>query len=198
MAHPFTDPQIIEAVCSGGYVRENAWRYVAEHWSNYCTRIVIKVTRCQSVQAMEAFSHAVVGADNRIRSAGGQHFLKTATLKSYLTQSAIYAAWAILRREKKVEMLKDEEFPGSDNDDWFRRKNCREIMENALSILGERCKKILLMFNDDFNMKEIAEEMGFANEDVAKKEKYGCQKKFIAQLCANPQIRNLLTENCYD
>jgi len=197
MDQHYTELQIIEDIRSGGLARENAWRYVSKNWGSYCCGTAIKSSGCNAKQAVEAFSIAVIGTDKRILSPDGSSFLRTASLKSYLTQSTVYAARGLLSKGFKYGDLNDGESFKENADDWFSQKNCREIMENSLAFLGERCKKILLMFNDNFNMKEIADEMGYSNENVAKKEKYKCQGNFKDYLRANPSVKNLLKENCY-
>lgn len=201
-----TDKELIVAIRVGGPARESAWRHISKDWGDYCSGTAIKRTECLKEEAKTAFSIAVVGVDKKIRNTDGYDFLKTASLKTYLTKSTINASWMILRQRKSYIDLDDEkvklpevriELPGESNSDWFRREKCREAMEKALEGIGERCKKILTMFNDNFGMDAIAEEMGFKNEDSAKKEKYKCQVKFKEYLIKNPPVRDLIKENCY-
>ncbi|MEI7587272.1 hypothetical protein [Runella sp.] len=185
---------------SGGSAREAAWRYIAVNWSIYCCTTTIISTGCEMHEAKEAFSIACTGVDKRIRTAGDYNFLKTASLKTYLTRSTITAAWLVMRRRKKDPgdegFNHDAQHEGEVNN-WFRQKDCREILEKALAQIGPRCKKILILHKDGFGMNEIMNEMSLRNEDVAKSEKWQCQEKFKAYLRSNPNIVRLLKDNCY-
>jgi RNA polymerase sigma factor (sigma-70 family) len=200
MSQPYTDRQCIDALRTGGRLREAIWRYITESWSGYCRGAAVRKTGCTDTEVREAFSMACVGVDKRIRTTVGYDFLAKASLKTYLTSATIRAAWTVMSRRKKYpddERLIVQAADGEDPDTWYRQKDCREIMEKALSNLGERCKKILILFKDGFGMKEIMTEMGFGNEDVAKTEKWQCQEKFKKYLRANPDVKSLLIENCY-
>lgn len=202
MSQKYTDRQIMDAFRSGGIIRENIWRYITVNWSGYCCGTAIKRARCEEHEAKEAFSIACLAVDKRIRTTTGYDFLSKASLKTYLTSATIRAAWAVMRQRKKDMSLEETNLYSEgeqdlDMNNWFRQKDCREILEKALSNIGERCKKILILFKDGFGMKVIMKEMGLGNEDVAKTEKWQCQEKFKAYLRTNPNIINLLKENCY-
>ncbi len=52
------------------------------------------------------------------------------------------------------------------------------LVHKALDNLGDTCRNILMMFYfDGFDMKTIAEAIGFANTDVAKSKKHQCMKQ---------------------
>lgn len=197
MFQKYTDQQIMEAFRSGGKVREEVWRYISENWSGYCCGTAIKRTGCDEREARQAFSIACSGVDKRIRTTMVYDFLIKASLKTYLASATMREAWHILRQRKKDSGEEEVNLhSGGEEEDlsnWFRQKDCREIMEKALTGIGARCKKILLLFEDGFGMKE----MGFGNEDVAKTEKWQCQERFKTYLRMNPHIKNILKENCY-
>lgn len=200
MFEKHTDQQIMEDIRSGGGARENIWRYITVNWSGYCCGTAVKKTGCEEHEAREAFSIACLGVDKRIRTTIGYDFLNKASLKTYLTSATIRAAWIVIRQRKKDSRDKGINWyseGGEDLNNWFHQKDCREILEKALANIGERCKKILILFKDGFGMKEIMKEMGFGSEDVAKTEKWQCQERFKAYLRTNPHIKNLLKENCY-
>lgn len=192
-----TDQELIDDIRAGGRPRENAWMYIANHWGEYCCRTAIQRTQCTREEAKQAFSIAVVGVDKRIRSTEGYAFLGVASLKTYLTASTIYAALDLVRKRTGYAPLIQDEAAGEDAGKWFGRESCREVMDKALSGIGERCKKILLMFYNGFSMKEIAESFGFSSEETARKEKYKCQEKFKQYLIENPAVRTQLEINCY-
>jgi RNA polymerase sigma factor (sigma-70 family) len=60
-------------------------------------------------------------------------------------------------------------------------KERQTLIDQLFSELGERCKDMLLntIFHH-MSMKEIAEKMGFANENAAKTSHYKCKQRLIA------------------
>lgn len=57
------------------------------------------------------------------------------------------------------------------------------IVRAALDVLGEPCRKLLLLFYwEERSMEEIAVELGFANAATAKSKKYQCKKLLEQEL----------------
>ena len=73
-------------------------------------------------------------------------------------------------------------------DDITNQENRKEIMKITMSsfnALDEPCQRLIKMFYvDELNMKQIAEEMGFSNDKVAKTTKSRCYKKWVNKVKA--------------
>ena len=53
-----------------------------------------------------------------------------------------------------------------------------QIIRSCINELGDTCKRILMYYYfDGMSMNEIAEKLGYANNDTAKTKKYKCKKK---------------------
>jgi RNA polymerase sigma factor (sigma-70 family) len=65
----------------------------------------------------------------------------------------------------------------------------QKLVHALMDTLGDRCKELLTLsvFNK-FSMKEIAEKMGFANENAAKTGNYKCKQKLIDLVKSKPDI----------
>jgi len=62
-----------------------------------------------------------------------------------------------------------------------------------LESLGGNCKRILVLYYfDRLKMKEIAEVMNFANDQVAKNKKSSCLKKLKAKISESPRLKDIL------
>ncbi len=77
--------------------------------------------------------------------------------------------------------------PMSENDtdepDFEQR---RLLVEQNMKLLGDKCRTCIdLFYFQKKSMQEIAVQLGWANEDVAKKEKYRCLRK-LRQLIGLP------------
>ena len=68
----------------------------------------------------------------------------------------------------------------------------RSLYRESFAKLGERCRKILSLFTSGKKMKEIALAMAFASDNVAKKEKFKCQKKLITMIRQDARYNELL------
>ena len=55
-----------------------------------------------------------------------------------------------------------------------------EILDSKLDEIGERCKKVLMMWARDYSMKEITSELDFSSEAMARKTKFKCKQKLVA------------------
>ena len=68
----------------------------------------------------------------------------------------------------------------------------RELFQEALGQIGDRCRHLLQLYQLDHSMEEIAELMQYSNAAVAKKEAYRCRMRFRELLENNPQYASLL------
>ncbi len=64
----------------------------------------------------------------------------------------------------------------------------RTQLENLINQLADKCRNLLKMYQLDYSMTEIAQEMGFANSNVAKKEAALCRKRLRALVRQHPEI----------
>lgn len=63
-------------------------------------------------------------------------------------------------------------------DDWFNKEMKLQSIEKAIGQIGKQCQQLLKMFYGlGQNMVDIAEKMGFRNDNVAKAQKYRCVNK---------------------
>lgn len=71
-------------------------------------------------------------------------------------------------------------------------KEKAEALDQILSHLGDKCKKLLtLSVFEKRSMKEICEEIGLANENAAKTQNYKCKQKLIELIKGSPSIQKL-------
>lgn len=185
----YTDQQIIEAFRAGGSRREMAWEYVYKAWRE---RVISSISRKGGTkeEAIEALHAAAIGFQQRICQADFQVEHK---LVSYFA-TCVNNEWIRIRKDKgkaaTIE-LEDGHITGSEEstEDKFARIEFYKAVQESLGRIGERCKTILLLFFNEYNMKEIAERMGFrGGEQVAKNEKLKCLVRYENFLRDHPDI----------
>jgi RNA polymerase sigma factor (sigma-70 family) len=82
----------------------------------------------------------------------------------------------------------------SNNDYLYDYTPEREkLMDAILSSVGKSCHQLLkLVLYDNLSLREIADEMGYSSEDVAKMTHYRCKKKLIAKIKDKKHLKELL------
>lgn len=69
-----------------------------------------------------------------------------------------------------------------------RRSGVNEI----LASLKDKCREVLLMWSQKYSMKEIAQAIGYSNDQVVRNKKNHCMKELKERVRNNPQIRQLI------
>lgn len=65
-------------------------------------------------------------------------------------------------------------------------------LRDVLDLLGKNCKEVLLLWGAGYKMAEIAVELGYKDDRVARKKKSICFKQLTDYLEDNPGIKDLL------
>lgn len=172
---------LIKAIREGGLSRERAWEFMYKKWQSYYLSPVQKLGgNLEEVQ--EVMSIVVVSLDKRIRNP--QFELHSASLRVYLTES-VKRAWIKWTRiqgiDLPIEFNPEIHLTGNvgNVEDDFIRAELLERFDKLLNRLGERCKKILLLYANGYSFREIAKQVGFNKEQSAKNEKLKCRKKLV-------------------
>ena len=69
------------------------------------------------------------------------------------------------------------------------RRDSKDILEEVLSYLSERCQTLLRLFISGLPMKQIAIDMGYSDENSTKMAKSDCKKKLKTFFKENPHKR---------
>lgn len=86
-----------------------------------------------------------------------------------------------LKKDQKIFLVRDSEAIYGLNElspeiEFLNREE-EEQMLSTFSELGTRCREILLLWINQYSMKEIAERMNLSNDSMARKIKFECFKK---------------------
>ena len=72
-------------------------------------------------------------------------------------------------------------------------KERNDYLKLLLESIGKDCKRILVYYYyDRLKMKEIADRMNFANDQVAKNKKSSCLKKLKSIVSESPRLKDIL------
>ncbi len=65
-------------------------------------------------------------------------------------------------------------------DDEMYNRERQAVFQQMFSVLGDKCKRLLGLYQLSYSMKEIATEMGYASDQVAMNQCSECRKKLKA------------------
>lgn len=93
-------------------------------------------------------------------------------------------------RNIKAEM-KEEKDTSENIVQQLIREEKQQLIQRLFEDLGSTCSKLLnLTTFQNLSMKEIAEKMGFSNENVAKTKNYKCRQRLAELIKGNKELLN--------
>jgi|WetSurMetagenome_2_1015567.scaffolds.fasta_scaffold35717_4 RNA polymerase sigma factor (sigma-70 family) len=139
--------------------------------------------------AEDVFSDAVIDVYHNVL-AERYHKTEKASLKSYLFEIGKNKILNILNRQKisdtHLKIIANQQDKTYNN--IFETNKNQEItskVKELMDLIDEKCQKVLTLFYyHSLSMDDIAAEMNFKNEDVAKNKKLKCLRK-LQQLAFN-------------
>ena len=138
-------------------------------------------------EARDIFQEAMIALYEKVQS---ESFVLTCKINTYV-YSVCRRLW-LKRLQSQGKFTNQMEFveetvPIEDDIEIHEKRNAEyEIMERALSSLGEPCKSLIEgYYLKKMDMQAIAKEFGYTNADNAKNQKYKCfmrlKKLFFSQ-----------------
>jgi RNA polymerase sigma factor (sigma-70 family) len=131
-----------------------------------------------SDDAEDILQEALVILWERVRGGKFEHAAKLSTFVFGVARNL----WLRVLAGRKREPLRAPDHDPADMNDSVEETIIRdeqaELIRRALEAIGAPCRQLLLLFYwDERSMEEIAQIMGFANQDTAKSKKYQCKKQ---------------------
>jgi RNA polymerase sigma factor (sigma-70 family) len=193
----WNDDLIVEKINAGGLERNQVLStfFKQEKLWNTVIQQVIKLGG-STAEAEDVFQEAVIIFDRNIRAG---KFKGQSNLETYFVGIAKWF-WIAQRRKKGRETELNPEIHDSQEDSHeylVFEKDRKNLLNQALMQLGDRCIIILKLWAQSFSMKEIALQVDFTkdgqpDENRAKKEAYRCRKRLSAYVKSQPQLMQSL------
>lgn len=76
--------------------------------------------------------------------------------------------------------------------EYYTRKESKEHVNELLAQLSVKCRRLLMLWKDDYSYEEIAKLLGLKNRGAARKKKYTCMKKLTDYLDLFPHLKAFL------
>lgn len=143
--------------------------------------------------AADTFQEAIIVFYEKVRL---NQFQLSSTIRTYLYSVCKHLWLNKLRAQKKIISLTEESEtisidPLSLTVIASEEKN--DYLRKLLETLTGDCKRVLVYYYyDRLKMKDIAERMNFANDQVAKNKKSSCLKKLKSIVSKSPRLKDIL------
>lgn len=185
---PSSDFQHIEALLQGDP------QGVKNVYDRYFSKIsgFIRRNNGADTDAEDIFQEALIVILHKAREAD---FKLTSSFFSFL-YGICRNLWLKQLRKKtnqEVTLLDDFEYTDAVSlDEAIFKRERQRLYRDQFALLSERCQKMLrLFYEEQQKMSSIAKAMGFANDNVAKKEKSKCKKKLTDMIQADARFADL-------
>lgn len=170
-----TDEEIIQALQQGD--QTSALKKLYQYYP--AVRQMILQNSGNRHDAEDIYQEALIILCRKVKE---KDFQLTSGLKTFLFAIS-RLQWMNELRKRKKKLLKDEMAPSTEAEvnelsGYLREEEKFKKAETALMKLGDKCKKLLqLFYAQKKTFKEIADQLDFSNEKIAKNQKYRCMEK---------------------
>lgn len=182
----WTDETLLAAIQGGGQGREKALRqmYLRPGLRETVIRFVLDNGGSRT-DAQDVFQETFVLFDRNLREG---RFEGKSTLATYFVAIAKWH-WVTLRRQQgRYQELSPTQYDGeveSPEAETLRAEH-KELLAEAMGHIGERCRELLRLYQLEYSMEEIAQQMNYSGADTAKKEAYRCRMRLREHLENHP------------
>jgi RNA polymerase sigma factor (sigma-70 family) len=143
--------------------------------------------------AEDVFQESLILLDNNVRN---NHFEGRSTLKTYLISICKWKWFTMKRSRKRIVLTDDNLKMDSDNFDspevLMLSDERKSIVIHLLEKLEDKCRRILELYQLDYSMDEIAQQVGFTNVQSAKNAAARCRQNFRTLLEQNVELMTSL------
>jgi len=179
-AAPWTDQSIVIALAGGGAERDRAlqWWFGNEGLQRWVRHYATEHGGSEA-DGEDLYHDTFITFDRLLREG---KYREEASLKTFFCS---IAKWQWLNRRRKlgkiVAMEEDERVVMAQfTDDEMYNRERQAVFQQMFSVLGDKCKRLLGLYQLSYSMKEIATEMGYASDQVAMNQCSECRKKLKA------------------
>lgn len=140
----------------------------------------------------EVFNQALVKFDQNVQAR--TYDPTQSRISTYIVNIARQLFYTQRRADSRRRERHEKSFAGEKNepqvssDQMIEANHKMEILEQAMTTLGDKCKHALKLFSLNYSMAEIAEKLNYKSPDVAKSALYECRKRLIAYISGRPDL----------
>ncbi len=192
----FDDPQLVQAIAQGGPAREQAMRQLYQDHLPAGLRYLRKLGS-DDEQSRDIFQDAVVQLMLTVEAG---KFQGQSSLRTYLFAISKNLWYSRLRRQD-VELRyregltpEEERVLAQTPEVRLMDSHQRDLVQAVLGQLGDACRQVLTLWSFKYDMREIAAQLGYANEQIARNKKSKCLRRLKEMVKQRPAVRSLVRE----
>jgi RNA polymerase sigma factor (sigma-70 family) len=186
----WTDDAFVRAVTGGGAERDAAlqWWFDDQGLQRWVRQYAVQHGGAEA-DGEDLYHDTFISFDRLLRAG---RYRGDASLKTVFCS---IAKWQWLNRQRKsgrtvamdnIELLEIAHFA---EDEMYDRER-QNVFERMLGALGDKCKRLMKLYQLSYSMKEIAAEMGYSSDQVAMNQCSECRKKLKSLIENSNELRD--------
>ncbi len=184
------DARLIRAIRNGGQERLNALRSIFQDDAKRLKVIRYLTSKgCTREDAEDLYQDAIIIFDRKVVVGD---FMELSSIENYIFGIAKLNWFNKFRsyQKRESETVIDEFEVEADVSYYYERNERAEILKQVVNLLGEKCRKLLMLFAHGYSIDAIAKELNFVNKTRATKEKYRCLNRLRQKMRRNSSLAN--------
>lgn len=190
----YSDSEIIDAINKGGNKLDEVMRFIYNH-GGYREKI-FRYIRSKGGQISDAEDVFQEGIRNLIVSIRKGKYRGESPVEGYLFSMCRNLWFKQFNKSTRTTDLTEretqDEIDTASPEVVLISEERKQILNDLLSALGEKCRKVLEMWRLSYSMKEIAAEVGYASDGMARKKKHQCMQELLKTVKQTPELLNTL------
>lgn len=192
----YEDHDLMTDIRDGGLARERAMAFLYRSHVGAMVAFIRRQGGDEEV-ARDIFQDAVV---QLLTAVEDETFQGQSTLRTYLFAVGKRMWYTQIRRQQTEQRYLDTLSPAEQRimeqtpERRLAQSHEQEMVQRVLEQLGERCQEVLTLWSMKYAMREIAEKVGYANEQIARNKKTKCLKSLKELVRVSPALRTLVQE----
>lgn len=189
----YSDNQIVEAIQKGGKSLDDVMRFIYNHdgWREKIFRYI----RSKGGQISDAEDVFQDGIRNLILSIRKGAYRGESSVEGYLFSMCRNLWFKQFQKSTRYSNLEQNEADEPDlktPEVVLITEERKQILNQLLKSLGEKCQKVLELWRLNYSMKEIAAEVGYASDGMARKKKHQCMQELVKAVGQSPELKKVL------
>lgn len=188
----WTDDAVVGAITGTGVARDAAlqWWFSDQGLQRWVRQYTVQHGGSEA-DGEDLYHDTFITFDRLIRE---NKYRGAASLKTFFCS---IAKWQWLNRQRKsgrtvaMENAQHLEIAHFIENDMYDRER-QQVMERILESLGDKCKKLLTLYQLSYSMKEIAAQIGYTSDQVAMNQCSECRKKLKHLIENNHELKDFL------
>ena len=190
----YTDASLVAAIKKGGIPEDRALAYLIKEDYGKVKNFIIKHNGSEA-DAEDVFQDGLTALLMNIRKGSFQGQSSVHTYLFAICKGIWYKRFQKFVRERNYQnslTVVEEDY--NTPEVGLLDQEQQGLLHGLFDRLREKCKEVLLMWSNGFNMEEIAEKQGYSSAQAAMNKKSKCLKQLHQLLSENPSLRTSIRE----